>query len=315
MVGAEMMGRLGNQMFRYAYARAVIERRGCRDALMIGFHEMRGKNAAEGWCDSLQHFRTLPYTSTDRRLFTVIGSPWQRALSLVYAVCRRGEEKMFKRRVEQVERKWLPLLGRAGLLYMNGNDYVFDIPLKKKTVITRGFFEDPKYFNDIRHILLDEFTPRYPEREHNKELYDVIRTTQSVCVSVRRGDYVSNAAIAKDFNVCGKDYFDRAIRIMRERLDDPVFILFSDDVEWAKDNIRTGCTTYHERGDDPVWEKLRLMYSCKHFIISNSTFSWWAQYLGREERKIVVAPDRWFAGGQPSHLLLDSFVKVPTVEH
>ena len=80
---------------------------------------------------------------------------------------------------------------------------------------------------------------------------------------------------------------------MQKKLKDPTFFVFSDDIDWVKKNMKFPKSTYFETGDDPVWEKIRLMYSCKHFIISNSTFSWWAQYLSRNKKKIVIAPSRW----------------------
>lgn len=79
----------------------------------------------------------------------------------------------------------------------------------------------------------------------------------------------------------------------------------------VKKNIPVDVPAYYESGLDPIWEKMRLMYSCKHFIISNSTFSWWAQFLGSWKDKVVISPDRWWNNPDwHSYLLRDSFVKV-----
>lgn len=98
---------------------------------------------------------------------------------------------------------------------------------------------------------------------------------------------------------------------MQELVEDPVICFFSDDIKWVKTNIKIeGAKVYYESGEDPVWEKLRLMYSCKNFIISNSTFSWWAQYLSKNPNKIVISPNRWYNAPGPYPLILDSFITV-----
>jgi hypothetical protein len=90
-------------------------------------------------------------------------------------------------------------------------------------------------------------------------------------------------------------YFEIIREQIKKKVKNPVFFTFSDDIEWVRNNMNFGDNTkiYYESGNDPVWEKLRLMYNCKHFVISNSTFSWWAQYLSRNKDKIVIAPSRW----------------------
>lgn len=168
------------------------------------------------------------------------------------------------------------------------------------------------YFKAIDGILKKEFTPIHPCLEDNKSLYDVIQHTNSVCLAVRRGDFLA-VENKKTFYVCDLEYFQKAIEYIQKHVENPVFVVFSNDIEWVKENLSIDGDVYYESGKDPVWETFRLMYSCKHFIISNSTMHWWAQWRSDNQDKIVVVPDRWYnTPGWENHLMLDSFVRIPT---
>lgn len=112
-------------------------------------------------------------------------------------------------------------------------------------------------------------------------------------MSIHRGDFLYQR-FKNEFHICDEEYFTKAFKEVKEKVEAIVLVLLSNDIEWVRENIKTELPSYYESGTDPVWEKLRLMYSCKHFVISNSTFFWWAQYLSRNEQKVVVSPDRWF---------------------
>ena len=136
------------------------------------------------------------------------------------------------------------------------------------------------------------------------------------CITIRRGDFVTNINNKKVYDICDVDYFQKAIQIIKNKVENPVFFIFSDDVEWAKNNINFyGCQVYSEDGTDTLDEKLRLMSSCKHFIISNSTFSWWAQYLSNYDKKIVISPNKWYATNLESNLLEDNWIKISVGNH
>ena len=309
MIRVEIYERLGNQLFKYAYARKLLEDRGCKDELILGFRGMKGKDHAAGWSDSLKYFNVYPYKSTNKRHFEVFGSRLQRFIVFLFYVDRKIETSILGRQMLKVEAKWYSLFDKLGIHICNNNEQEFN-PYSQRDLIVVGRYENSKYFNSIRNILLKEFTPKEGLIEHNILLYNKIQAVNSVCVSIRRGDFISNPKFEKVFNICDKAYFDRAMKVIREKVENPVFIFFSDDIDWVRQNIKIDGESYYERGDDPVWEKLRLMYSCKHFIISNSTFSWWAQYLSRNDNKIVVSPTRWYKTNIPSFLIEDYFIKV-----
>ena len=115
-----------------------------------------------------------------------------------------------------------------------------------------------------------------------------------MCVSIRRGDFVEDPKARGRFYVCKPSYFKEAVQRMQKEVKNPKFFIFSDDIEWCKKNLDFFPKgTQFEPLENPVYEKLRLMYNCKHFIISNSTFSWWAQFLSRNDKKVVIAPKVW----------------------
>lgn len=95
---------------------------------------------------------------------------------------------------------------------------------------------------------------------------------------------------------------------MAERVIDPVFFVFSDDIQWVKDNIKTDKDLVFVDKNNTAPDDMQLLSSCKHFIMSNSTFSWWSAFLSKNENKIVMAPKYWKTGFEEyrTPLILDS---------
>lgn len=301
MICSYISGRLGNQFFEYAYARALQIARGEKDGLCFNFELVKGAgNAGQGFEDSLKYFKVNQYHVSDKNLVLVFGTFFQKIIYLLYQITNKLHIKL----------PWGPFLHRNGLLFYNYEEEPELIIPKSANIVTYGKFGNPNVFESIKGIIRDEFTPLVDPLNSNQSLYQVIRDTESVCISIRRGDFLSKK-FKDDFLVCDKSYFLSAIIEIKKRIANPTFIFFSDDIDWVKDNIKVEAPCYYESGNDPVWEKLRLMYSCKHFIISNSTFSWWAQYLSRNEQKIVVSPRRWMNNtSKHFNLLNDSFIKI-----
>ncbi len=312
MIYTEMYGRLGNQFFRYAAARALQMKYYPKDELVFSFEQIDevGKTDPSFYnvLDDFNVYKYSTYPKTGKVIFNE-SSLKQKLYCIPYYL---GMHKILPEQMnEQVEyeKKWHKQLEQNGIYWFRRGGWSLQRSDSQNKFVS-GCFEDPIYFDSIRDTLLTEFTPKHSLLEKNKKMMQDIRKTNSVCLSVRRGDFESNAEVKKLQSVCDRQYFETAIETIKKNIDNPVFFMFSDDIEWVKNNIHTGCTTYYEDGTDPVWEKLRLMSACKHFIISNSTFSWWTQYLSTNDNKIVVSPNRWFNNDYISPLIGKDWIKI-----
>lgn len=145
-----------------------------------------------------------------------------------------------------------------------------------------------KYADELR------ISATYTPNEANKLVLKNIQCSNSVCVHIRRGDYTSSKW-ARDLLVCDEEYYRKAFEYIIEKEDAPVFFVFSNthaDLDWIQDNYNLpGKKVFVDLGNKD-FEELYLMYHCKLFILSNSSFSWWAQKLALE-KKLVIAPPKW----------------------
>ncbi len=284
----EMTWRLWNQFFQYAAIKSFKEKYNIKDDIVLDFSKLKNLWSYEEWfCDSLKDFNISDYKHWKLRCSIVQKIIYIYCKIFAYVIFKDNKIKLHNwqlRNQNYINKLWIYFL----------TDWYYDFWLHKmfRDKIFFWNFESGKYFENIKDELYRCFTPKYDKLESNFELYDIIERYNSICVSVRCWDFFSEE-FKNHHLVCTPEYFNEAINKISKMVKDPVFIIFSDDINWCKNNLwLSDQSVYYETENNPVWEKLRLMYSCKHFIISNSTFSRWAQYLSRNEDKIVIAPKR-----------------------
>lgn len=290
MIIIMLQGRLGNQMFQYAFARNLQKKYYENDEIVINKENLKKSGKEEdGWLDSLVDFNTINYRYTKKREINFI----QIMILYFYLIFRKLLRIIFRLGLDtkEIDVFFSKILNFFGIYCIN-TGYCSFTKSRFKNKIIIGCFESSKYFDENRIAIIEELTPKFPLLKSNFDLYNIIKNNESICVTIRRGDFLIEE-FKKAHYICTEEYFYKAINMIKEKINNPVFVFFSDDIEWVKENIYVEGKVYYETGNDPVWEKLRLMSACKHFIISNSTFSWWAQYLSTNKNKIVIAPSRW----------------------
>jgi hypothetical protein len=177
-----------------------------------------------------------------------------------------------------------------------------------------GYWQSEKYFIDYQDLIRDEFKVKSNPDIVNNEYIDKIANCDSVSIHIRHGDYLTNKKTKSVHGVLPLEYYHKAIDIMEKQLQNPNYFVFSDDIEWARTNIRKDIPIFfldHNNAENN-YEDMRLMSTCKCNIIANSSFSWWGAWLNNNPDKLVIAPQKWFGENtkETKDLIPENWVRI-----
>lgn len=216
--------------------------------------------------------------------------------SLTPEFATEPEVKQFTRRTnnEFFDRAFRKILGlkKAHVRepHFHFSESVFNAP---NNVYLEGYWQSEKYFSDIDSLIRSDFSFREEMSDQAMEMLQTIENETSICVNVRRGDFVTNHRHGWH----GVEYIKKAEDIIKQKVDDHRFFVFSDEIDWCKENLKFDAPAVfigHNYAGRKFQDYLRLMAACKHFIIPNSSFAWWAVWFNQSVERIVIAPKVWF---------------------
>lgn len=267
MVIVRIIGGLGNQMFQYAYAKA-LEKKGYQ--VCIDISEFKRYKLHGGY--QLNKFKI----------------DMQKASTLAILFAKIGFRKSIKEK---------------SLLF---DKELLNVP---KTAYLKGYFQNENYFLNCKNLLLEQFKIN---KEFSKTTtsykHKILKENNSCSIHIRRGDFVSNQKANKVHGTCDIDYYKRAINFLESQYKNIYFFVFSDDITWAKSNLKLQNATYVEHQVIPH-EDLFLMSICRFNITANSSFSWWGAWLNQHKNKVVIAPKQWFVSKE-NEIACDNWIKL-----
>lgn len=276
MIIVRLIGGLGNQLFQYAAARRLA-------------HVLDAELKLDISC--FEYWKFHPYRLDRFHIPQNLSSPEETARFNSITIPSRLGKILFRLKQIVTLRDWT-------ILYENEVGPVDPRVLNAKgNVYLGGYWQSEKYFADIADIIRREFTLKPEPDAENQRLAAQIQSCESVSLHVRRGGNVTDPDSVRVVGTCDLGYYHRCIAEVCRRVKDPQFFVFSDDPEWAREHLEIGCPAKFvtHNGPERDYEDFRLMGLCRHHIIANSSFSWWAAWLSPSPDKVVLAPEKWFA--------------------
>jgi len=184
--------------------------------------------------------------------------------------------------------------------YINQYDMSFDpkfLQLRNsKTLYLEGYWQSEKYFKDVENIIREDLKFKIPKDNENTEFLRNIQNKNSIAIHFRNFDKPNKRnSNANLFNYISIDYYKRSIKYINSKISEPHYFIFSDDPKAVSENLQLDIKNFSVVDINQEKEKnyadLWLMSNCKHFITTNSTFSWWGAWLAKNKKKIVITPD------------------------
>lgn len=268
IINIAIKGGLGNQLFQYA----------------LGSYLKQNHNATV-------FYDSLPLSAEEKnltrrsflldKLFTDVKRSKRLTHSLFHTQINSRPVKLLKKLFRVVNRYvYVPEANPFTLQLQNNNTYYFD-----------GYWQRA----DLAACIIRLTNTHTHSILKNNPYQTLINAAgETVAVHIRRGDYVNNAFINEYHGHCDINYYTAAMQYLEDKINVSSYFIFSDDLAWAKANITSKRDLVFVEGDtnEPVTD-LFLMKSCRHQVISNSSFSCWSSYLNQNPDKIVIAPASW----------------------
>lgn len=297
MICVQLNGGLGNQMFQYAFGRALAYKN--RTELILDTSQLKNKNFTAGITPrsyELNIFQLKAREATNNDI--------KRIKPLFYRI---ANILAFKTGFEGIQTS----------KYFIEKKFSFNESIEKigKECFLAGYWQSFRYFQKIESLIQEDFKFQPSLDNKNMRLLKIIKNQNSIGVHIRRSDFVNN----KKHNVhgaCSNEYYKMAIENITKKISSPYYYIFSDDIDWVRENLKLQYPHKYVSGNlgNRSYNDMQLLSNCKHNIIANSSFSWWAAWLNPNPQKIIIAPKQWFSNEkmnvQANDLIPEEWIRI-----
>ena len=273
MIVTKLKGGLGNQLFQYAIGRCLAHKHKTTLKFDIGFYDDKKDSHHNHYKLSAFNIKESFATPKEFERLKVIKEPIVNNVSLNF---------------------------QPKILESPDNIFLY------------GYWHSESYFEEISDIIKCEFKLKKTlEKTSSEWEKKILATDCAVSVHVRHGDYL-NYASRNNRGLLSAGYYLECINLLRKDYPNITVFVFSDDMQWCKENFKFGVPTEFVEGCEHDYEELYLMSCCKHNVISNSTFSWWGAWLNQNPDKKIFTPNPWHNNGWGGNTIVpESWIKVP----
>lgn len=272
MIIIKLWGGLGNQLFQYAFGYALSKERDQELSLDTSFYYNQPANVGKRNVD-LNLLNILEYKKFQaKNVFKILNNRYVGFITRNLPKCSFYVSRGLKYFKEPIHK------------------FVHKLP-EDKDIYFDGYWQSSKYFSKYKKDLQEMFVPKKPVPEDVQQTKSVVESVNSVCIHMRKGDF-GKGTVRKVGHLLSDDYYKNAVKYCIEKLDNPTFFVFTDDVQWASSIIGENDSVkfINDMCKSDAIMDLYLMSKCKNGIMSASTFSWWGNWL-RKESGLVVVPD------------------------
>lgn len=284
MIVVSIFGGIGNQMFQYAFGRALSASLNTDFKYDYSYNLIRNDFNPSDIQSIFNLFNLKGQQASDEEI---------RKFGLLSGYRGFNKYYQFVKKFFFYDKNYIHIVERD----TNFNSSVFT--LKDKNLYLSGYWQSEKYFLEYSNEIKNDFSFKESLQFQAYEWANVIQKSESVSIHLRGRDYLTSKATSSQHLICDIEYYSQAISYFKKKYLNPTFFVFSDDPTWAKSylkSINNNDIVFIEGNQwnvSPI-NDMYLMSLCKHNIIANSSFSWWAAWLNNNRQKTIICPKKWF---------------------